>query len=346
MISLLVVNYRSAALAADAVRSARAAVSESLQVVVVDNSCDGAEAGRLRPHADVTVVSPANIGYGAAINSGRRHCSGELIIACNPDVVFAPGSIDELKSVFADDRVAVAGPALFWDNAHRWLLPPADLRTAIDKLDEGLASRFSPWLRWRDRRRLRHRLRFWSLQTATVVEAISGAVMAIRARDFDAVGGFDERFPLYFEENDFLRRIARKGRAIVYVPSSRCRHLYNQSAGEARDFASAAYARSERLYLEKWYSKTLAAILKSWERPIAVKDVQRLDGPLELPDGDLVVEASPLPTFSTAAGHFPRSRTVDLPDEVWRSYQDEVVYLRIADRITARPLGIYARYRS
>lgn len=346
MISLLVVNYRSAVLTAEAIRSARAATTRMLQVIVVDNTCDRAEADRLQPHADVLVVSDANVGYAAAINAGRQRCRGDLIIACNPDVVFAPGSIDTLEAAFGDRRVAVAGPALFWDDAHRWFLPPADFRTAVDKLDEALASRWRFWLRRRDRRRLRHRLWFWSLQGTTEVAALSGAVMAIRSDDFDAVNGFDERFPLYFEENDFLRRVARRGRAIVYVPSARCRHLYNQSAGAARELASAAYARSERLYLEKWYPKPVTSFLKALERPVRVDRVQRLEGPLQLPHDDLVVEASPLPTFATAAGHFPQSRTVDLPDEVWKSYQDEVVYLRPADPLTARPLGIYARYRS
>ena len=37
---------------------------------------------------------------------------------------------------------------------------------------------------------------------------LSGAVLAVRAADLDRAGGFDERFPLYFEETDFLRRIA------------------------------------------------------------------------------------------------------------------------------------------
>ena len=61
MISLLVVNYRSAALAAEAIRSARAATAAGLHVVVVDNSCDDAEAERLRPHADVLLTPAHNL---------------------------------------------------------------------------------------------------------------------------------------------------------------------------------------------------------------------------------------------------------------------------------------------
>jgi hypothetical protein len=47
-ISLLVINYHSAFLAADAIRTARAASSGPLQTVVVDNSDDPMEVEALR----------------------------------------------------------------------------------------------------------------------------------------------------------------------------------------------------------------------------------------------------------------------------------------------------------
>src|SRR5215212_10234803 len=252
MISLLIVNYRSAALAAAAIRSARAASREPLQVIVVDNSCDAAEAEALRGIGDKLVVADTNRGY-----------AGDMIIVANPDVIFAPESIDRLVAPL-DGRTAVTGPALFWDDAHEWFLPPGDVHTAWEKLDEVLASRSRAWLAFRDRRRFRGRVRFWRLTQPTPVRTLSGAVMAIRAEDLDDVGGFDERFALYFEETDFLRRIAERRKRIVYVPEAKCRHLYNQSAaGEAGD----RYAQSELRYLEKWngpaFARFWSAVAKS-----------------------------------------------------------------------------------
>src|SRR5436190_20924558 len=78
--ALLVVNYRSAMLALDAIRTARAATARPLQVVVVDNSVDPAEGEALREAADVLVASPSNVGYAAAINAGRRACDAEVIV--------------------------------------------------------------------------------------------------------------------------------------------------------------------------------------------------------------------------------------------------------------------------
>jgi GT2 family glycosyltransferase len=340
MLSLLVVNYRSAALAIEAIRTARAATTQKLQVVVVDNSCDPREAEPLRAHAGVVIASATNRGYAGAINDGRPACEGDVIIVCNPDVTFGAGSIDALVSAIAGD-VAVAGPALFWDSAMRWILPPADRLTGAEKLDEVFASRSSAWFASRDRRRIRKRAAFWSLQATTRVEAISGAVMAIRAADFDR---FDERFALYFEETDFLRRIADRRRSIVYVPAARCRHIYNQSAGQDSGDAARRYLESEQRYLEKWNGPFVARLLKSMERPVTLPEPPAAAA-MELPRDGLIVEASPMPSFATAAGFvaLPGERRVEVPAEVWSAFRGSALYLRAVDPASG---GVLATVRA
>ncbi|HEY2323131.1 MAG TPA: glycosyltransferase [Thermoanaerobaculia bacterium] len=328
MLSLLLVNYRSASLAIEAIRTARAATAEKLQVVVVDNSCDAAEADALRPHADMLIVSETNRGYAGAINDGRPRCDGEVIVVCNPDVTFGAGSIDALVQAIGGD-VAVAGPALFWDAAMRWFLPPSERMTGMEKLDEVLASRSAAWFRARDRRRIRKRAAFWALRETTRVESISGAVMAIRADDFEP---FDERFALYFEETDFLRRLAERRRGIVYVPSARCRHLYNQSAGQVSAEAAARYLESEMKYLAKWNGPFVARLLKSIEKPMD-RPEPALAAAIDLPRDGLIVEASPMASFATAAGYIPGQgeRHVEVPQEVRSSFRGSALYLRAVD---------------
>ena len=338
MISLLIVNYRSAALAAEAIRTARASAGEPLQVVVVDNSCDAAEANALRDVADTLVVAETNRGYAGGINLGRPACEGETIVVSNPDVTFAAGALDLLHQAL--EHAAVAGPAFFWDAGHRWILPPGDLNTAPEKLDEVLASRSAVWREQRDRRRFQKRVAFWSRQQTTDARMLSGAVMAIRAAEFDHVEGFDERFSLYFEESDFLRRVAALRGRIVYVPAARCRHLFNQSAAQVASEAAAYYAQSELRYLEKWNGPFVARTLKRLERPLPPFEAQPLRLPLTLDVEDVVIEASPLPTFATAAGHFPTSREVDVPRELLDSLRGDL-YLRVVVRQTGQVLGTY-----
>jgi N-acetylglucosaminyl-diphospho-decaprenol L-rhamnosyltransferase len=357
MISLLVVNFRSAALAAEAVRTARATTTAPLQVVIVDNSCDPREAEALQGVADTLMVMETNRGYAGGINAGRRACTGDTIVVSNPDVTFAPAALDLLAGSLGPN-VAVAGPALFWDDAHLWHLPPGDLLTAPQKLDELLAGRSQEWSAQRDRRRFRQRVAFWSLEQTTRVRMLSGAVLAIRAEDFDELGGFDERFALYFEETDFLRRISERRKRIVYVPRARCRHIYNQSAAQTGRVAAERYAESQRRYLEKWNGPLLAGVLERLERPPHVQVPPALSGPIPLSSEEVVVEASPLPSFSTAAGFFPQGPgaggrgqgagaptagdpAVGLPEEVLRSAGGAPLYMRVIACDTARVLAAY-----
>jgi len=164
-------------------------------------------------------------------------------------------------------------------------------------------------------------------------------VMAVRASDFDALGGFDERFALYFEETDFLRRVAAARKRVAYVPAARCRHIYNQSASQTGGLAATSYAESERKYLEKWNGPLLARALKKLERPVHVEEPPLHRGPIALDRDGLVIEVSPLASFATAAGHFPRGRAVELPNEVRRSMGETPFYLRIVEAGTAQVLS-------
>jgi N-acetylglucosaminyl-diphospho-decaprenol L-rhamnosyltransferase len=334
--SLLVINYRSASLASEAIRTAREASSQPIQVVVVDNSVDPAEVEALRPAADVVIAAPRNLGYAGGINAGRRACDGDVIIISNPDVRFGTDAIDRLVEVDA----AVAGPSLFWDNEFAWMLPPAELHTAREVASRAMASRSRAWARARDRRRFLARVAFWSLDRPTRVRALSGAVMAIRASVFDLAGGFDERFTLYFEENDFLRRVRGD---IVHVPAARCRHLYNQSAAGSPE-AAALYAQSELRYLQKWGG----AFAKRFERRNAEVN-PKIEANAELKfdsrTSDVVIEASPLADFETAAGHFAAGVSADVPDDVWRAYRGAVLYFRAVERRTGRILNSWAKAR-
>lgn len=331
MISLLVVNYRSAALAAEAVRTARASTAAPLQVVIVDNSCEEREAAALQGLADVLLISKTNRGYAGAINDGRPACEGSAIVISNPDVTFAPAALDLLAQAL-DKRTAVAGPALFWDDAHRWHLPPGDLSTAPQKIDQILAGRSRAWHEQRDRRRFRARVAFWSLDRTTPVRMLSGAVLAVRAADFDALEGFDERFPLYFEETDFLRRVSAHRRRIVYVPAARVRHLYDQSAAQAAETAAERFAESEWKYLEKWNGPWLARVLKALERPMRfTSDAAGGDA------SNVITEASPLASFDTAAGYLGVADR--LPSEVLANARNAPLYLRHVERETGRVLS-------
>jgi len=162
--------------------------------------------------------------------------------------------------------------------------------------------------------------------------------LAIRRDLFDQLGGFDERFFLYFEEHDLIRRASLRGWRSMFIPAARCRHLYNQSARSSPE-ALAHYASSERRYAGVGAAGKAWALARSWTRtrePDAAAESAsiQIDGPPE----EFLVEASPLPNFETAAGYFPSSHLVSVPPEVWTAYHDPRLYVRTVRRRTGKPV--------
>lgn len=344
--SVVIVNYRTAALACEAVASARTASSLPVEVIVIDNSESAEEAGVLAGSgADLVLVAPRNLGYGAGVNFGASKATGDVLLAANPDVIFHAGAIDALLDG-SDDRT-VAGPAIFWDRACSWRLPPADLPSAAHKIAQLRASRSVSYARRRDAARARERAWFWSLGSTTDVDAISGAVMAIPRGLFDRAGGFDEQFFLYFEEMDLIRSIRRLGGHVVYVPGARCTHLYNQSAPANAD-AGSHFGQSEERYLRKWNGQSMVTVLQVFGRPLPEYEdftpVKRGEAlPLDtIAPEHCVIEASSLTTFETAAGTFPVEAEVRVPEPILRRYSEPVLYIRAIEKETGRMIRAWA----
>ena len=60
--------------------------------------------------------------------------------------------------------------------------------------------------------------------------AVTGAMMAFRRGAFDRVGGFDEEFPIDYNDIDFCLKLAEAGLRSVYTPFAMLRHFESRSA--------------------------------------------------------------------------------------------------------------------
>ena len=70
----------------------------------------------------------------------------------------------------------------------------------------------------------------WDHARERAVPMLSGAVMLVRRKVIDEVGGFDERFHMYGEDNEWCLRIARAGWLLVFQPAAVIRHHGAQSS--------------------------------------------------------------------------------------------------------------------
>jgi N-acetylglucosaminyl-diphospho-decaprenol L-rhamnosyltransferase len=240
-LSILIVTYNSRPLIGTLLNGlARQLDGLNAEVVLVDNaSHDGTADAVAEHHPWVRLVRSAqNLGFAAGNNLAARHATGRVLLLLNPDALPARGCVARgLALMDSDPGVGLAGARLLADDGATQpsaRMFPSLMQEAI--VLSGLAARF-PKSRWFGRLD-----RTWAdPASAAPVDWVPGAFALVRRDLFDQLGGFDERFFLYYEEVDLCRRIHAAGYRVQYWPELRVQHIGGVSA---RTVAGATVARS------------------------------------------------------------------------------------------------------
>jgi GT2 family glycosyltransferase len=245
----LVVTYNSATYIDELVESLRRQLADqTIRFVVIDNdSLDGTLA-KLSRHDDVTTVATgSNLGYAGGINFGRKHIGdADAILILNPDLELADGAIKELRTCVAQTSAGIVVPRLFDDDGSLYMSlrrEPNSLRALGDAV-------FGQRLRRRPRTLSEIDMDERSYQNRHVVDWATGAALLVDAELDRQVGGWDERFFLYSEEVDFMRRVREAGSQIWFEPQAVMRHRRGGSG--ASDLLEALMAVNRVRYQEKW----------------------------------------------------------------------------------------------
>jgi GT2 family glycosyltransferase len=347
MISAVVVSYRSvvgARAALDSFREEARRAGLAAETVCVVNSCDPSEARELEGACDRLVFPGENLGYAGGLNAGIAASRGDLLLLSNPDVVFLPGSVAALVAALDGSGLAMAGPALFWDEAATVLMPPMEEPGPLEALRRVL-SRDPGRSRLVFRRAVRRHLALEAAVRAgarTGADALSGAVMALARATFERVGPFDERYRLYYEENDWQRRLRAAGGRLVVAGGARVVHRYAQSS-RVEPRAEAWFRESELRYFgEHFGERGLRALRRSAEAGVAEPpepgDVARLEW---ASDREALVALSPVPAFRPIllARPAPLEATYSLPPDVRRAHAGDGWYARAVDAATLETLA-------
>jgi hypothetical protein len=339
VISAVLVSYRSAALAARAFESLRADAARSglsLETIAVVNSDDAAEARALEGAADRVLVPGRNLGYAGGLNAGARAASGEILVLSNPDVLVRPGALAALAGA-ARDGLAAAGPALFLDEGETIQMPPAEEPHPFALARRRLAG--TPAAFRRGLRRAAVAAEAVARGETRPVEALSGALVAVSRATVERVGPFDEAYALYYEENDWQRRLRKMGGSLRRVGAARVVHAYNRSA-RLEPRAAAWFAESERRYFTRHFGARGAAALDALaahaplpRAAVAAGNALRLPRPA-------AVALSPLADFSSFA-FVPRAAAGAWrpPEDVVSGFGGAPWYARAVDPATFEILG-------
>jgi N-acetylglucosaminyl-diphospho-decaprenol L-rhamnosyltransferase len=200
------------------------AQTEQLQVVVVDNgSTDGSPAAVRSDFPEVALLELGkNVGFGTALNRAVAAHPADAIVLLNSDVECEPAFCAALLDA-ADDVEMVAGVLL--QEAEPSLIDSAGV--VADRTLMGFDHLHGEPLA--------------AAATAQAPLGPTGGAALYRREAWEAVGGFDERIFLYYEDLDLALRIAARGGRCALAPEARALHAYSPGLGAA---SGAKYART------------------------------------------------------------------------------------------------------
>lgn len=244
----------------DFATSLRTATTCETELVLVNNGGPSEIATELaREEGTRLIESGGNLGYGRAANIGAQGASGEWIVVANPDLVWAPGSLDSLlEAGRRNERAGSLGPRLL--NTDGTEYPSA---RAIPSLRLGAGHAVLSKV-WRDNPYTRAYRSANEPGSALERTAgwLSGACLLLRREAFVQVGGFDEGFFMFFEDLDLGDRLGQAGWANVFVPSAEVTHVQGVSWKSDPAPMIRAHHASARRYLGRRYAAWYQAPLR------------------------------------------------------------------------------------
>ena len=148
-------------------------IHEKFRIIIIDNSNDFDLTNIIRiNYPNILINNVENDGYGAAINYGSKLVKTKYFLISNPDLTgINEDNLNKFIQVAKklNDKFSTLGPRY----------EHANPKTLIQSNEQIEVSEF---------------------------KVISGACMFFNKKNFETIGGFDENFFMYFEENDFCLR--------------------------------------------------------------------------------------------------------------------------------------------
>lgn len=219
----------------------------NLEIVIVDNGSTDARLPQIIETARqifevVHIRDAGDFNFSRLVNAGVRASRGEMIVLLNDDVEpKSEGWLHRIVESLLQPDVGAVGVRLLYPNG---ALQHAGVMMGIGGLCghlwKGLSEESAaclPYVVYPGER-----------------TAVTGACLAARREVFDAVGGFDEVFPVSLNDIDFCLRIRASGKKIIYRGDAVLVHHESMSRG--LDSASPATreraARERQIFLTRW----------------------------------------------------------------------------------------------
>ena len=237
-VGIVTVNYNSAAFIGELLDSLSRVDYPDAHLVVIDAASQDGSADTIAqrwPQAHL-VRCNENVGIARGNNLGAQYCRErgfDYMLFLNNDTAHEPDFLRIL--VEAADERTITVPRILYAADHRLI------STHAGDFD---------WNLGLFRRTYHGKQDGPATQCRRELQTASFCCLLMPARAFDEAGPLDERFFMYYEETDFLRRALAQGYRLLYVPEAVIYHRESASSGGGwMTPFKLYYATRNRLYL-------------------------------------------------------------------------------------------------
>lgn len=251
-ISIIVVSYNTSDVIGPCLESVFLRSNITREVFVVDNASTDGSAAFIQANFPFVngVFNQQNVGFAAANNQVLPLCRGRYILFLNPDTKLHINAIENMISYMNDNpHIGLSGCNIVYPNGHpQWSISyqyPGQRYTSGEL--EGLPGS---------------------------IACVLGAAMIAQSELIKDIGGFDEDFFLYGEDQDLCLRIRKSGHEIGCIDSATITHWGGSS--EKSSEPSAVWdkkIKSEYIFYNKHY---LPGTIKKINRAYLIKCLWRI----------------------------------------------------------------------
>lgn len=277
-VDAVIVAYRSEALVEAALRSV---LDDPLvsSAVVVDHG-DGASARLAAQMGATTITNPSNPGFGSGVNRGVTETAAPYLLLLNPDARMEAGALATGVARLDSHRRVGAVEGILTDEAsgEPERVGGADL-TWVDLL--GRATGAKRLLRIELIVRLVRRVGVLRDHVERVpirptpVAVLTAAALLVRREALLEVGGFDERYFLYGEDQDLCRRLRARGWVLEMLDIHWATHAAGSSSSSYWEHEVNWWAGTMRLAAQWWSGGSFAlgvlGAMVQWLRLVVVE---------------------------------------------------------------------------
>lgn len=265
-VSVIIVNYKVKDKLFACIQSVYdSKLNTDFEIIVVDND-ENKTIGKelLKKFPSVKYIgSKVNLGYGGGNNLGAKYATGEYLFFLNPDTLIFKDTIDYLFQFLHKNKdTGIVSPLLIDKKG----IPFALQGTRELTLLRGIVclsflNKFFPDNQVSNK----YWLKEWDHKNNKEVAVCPGTALMISSELFKKIGGFDERFFLYFEEDDICKRVKKLNYKIYILSKAK---LFHEVAASTKQFGKAdkTFARSRFLYFKKYFGVIPALIVECFAR--------------------------------------------------------------------------------